>query len=79
MSGHFSITDPREEDNLASLEISIMPQVGFLNPYWYVGSFQWSTKGEVSDIPKWALTVEYEKISERCFPKLKLELLKSNA
>ncbi|WP_088330506.1 hypothetical protein [Lacimicrobium sp. SS2-24] len=72
VSGHFSITDPREEDNLASLEISIMPQTAWVKPYWYVGMMQWHSGGHSSEMPKWSLTVEYEKLTKRCFPHLKI-------
>jgi len=73
VAAHFSITDPRPEDNVASLEFSIMPQVSWMKGQGIlVGHSQWGTKGEKSEIPQWCLTEEFEKIALRCFPEVRL-------
>lgn len=73
VAAHFAITDPRKEDNVASLEYSIMPQVSWMKGLGImVGHSQWGTKGEMSEIPKWCLTKEFEKIALRCFPEVML-------
>ena len=77
VSAHFAITDPRNEDNMATLEFSVMPQISYRKPYWYVGAYQFGTKKQISNISNWALTEEFEKIAKRCFPSCKLEKIKN--
>ena len=74
ISAHPSITDPREEDNLGLLEFSLMNQISFSFPHYYVGAFQWFTGGEQSDIPRWSLVDIFEnKLMPRFWPNIEIK------
>lgn len=68
VAAHFAATDPFHDDNLGTLEQSIMNPVTFHYPHYYVGVMQWSTKGQTSNLPDWALTKTYEELSHRFWP-----------
>jgi hypothetical protein len=75
ISAHFAITDPRQADNLATLEFSIMLQLTYFNPYYVVSGLNWGSKGTTSDIPKWALTKIYDELTPRFWPTYKINPL----
>ncbi len=72
VSAHFAITDPDRKDNLATLEYSIMNAISYSRPYFEAGGFIWTTGGEKSQLPKWALTQTYERLANRLWPDLSL-------
>lgn len=69
ISAHPSATDPHNNDNIGLLEFSLMNQLSFSYPHYYVGDFQWSTGGESSNIIKWSLVEVFEnKMVPRYWP-----------
>lgn len=56
VAAHFAATDPFHDDNLGTLEHSLMSMVAFQYPYYHVGLGKWSTGTETSQLPQWALT-----------------------
>ncbi len=73
VSAHFAATDPFRDDNMGTLEQSIMNPVSYRSPYFYVGLFKWNTAGTQSQLPSWALTETYECLSGRFWPEMKLK------
>ncbi|MFC5519400.1 hypothetical protein [Polaromonas jejuensis] len=78
VAAHFAATDPFHDDNLGTLEQSIMNPVTYKYPYYYVGLMQWHTAGETSQLPNWALTKTYEDLSSRFWPEFKLHPVAEN-
>jgi hypothetical protein len=72
VSAHFAATDPFHDDNLGTLEQSIMNPVTYQYPHYYVGSVQWNTAGQSSQLPSWALTKTYEELRARFWPEFNL-------
>lgn len=72
VAAHFAATDPFRDDNLGTLEQSIMNPVTYKYPHYYVGLLQWHTLGESSQLPTWALTKVYEDIAPRFWPEMQL-------
>lgn len=73
VAAHFAATDPFRDDNLGTLEQSIMNPVTYHFPHYYVGVMQWNTAGETSQLPSWALTKVYEELSTRFWSEIKLK------
>jgi hypothetical protein len=69
VSAHFALTDPRKEDNIATLEASIIYPVGFENGRYRTATMTFSRgDNEVnydSEIPKWSLTEIFEILENR--------------
>lgn len=72
VAAHFAATDPFRDDNLGTLEQSIMSMVEFKFPHYYVALGKWSAQGETSQLPAWALTKVYEELSPRYWPEVQL-------
>lgn len=72
VAAHFAATDPFHNDNLGTLEQSIMNPVTYKYPYYHVGLVKWNTQGEISELPVWALTNAYENLSSRFWPEMQL-------
>lgn len=72
VAAHFAATDPFHDDNLGTLEQSIMNPVTYKFPHYHVGVLLWNTAGETSQLPSWALTKVYEDLSARFWPEIKL-------
>lgn len=72
IAGHFAITDPHDE-NIATLEMSIMHPVNYSQPHYYVSAGKWCTNGEEGNIPEWSLVEEFEKLIPRYWPNIKAE------
>ena len=79
VAAHFAATDPFHDDNLGTLEQSIMNPVTYRYPHYYVGLMQWNTQGQTSDLPTWALTKVYEDLRPRFWPDLHLRPVKDEA
>ena len=75
VAAHFAITHPYGEDNVATLESSIMDQLIFIKPYFRVAAAKWCTKHEESTLPSWALTQVFEELAPRFWNELILEKL----
>jgi hypothetical protein len=73
VAAHYAATDPFHNDNLGTLEQSIMNPVTYKFPYYYVGMFQVHVDGESSQLPTWALTKVYEDLRSRFWPELQLQ------
>lgn len=72
VTAHFAKTDPREGDNIATLEASVMYPVTFIKPYLKAGALQWHSKGKDSELPGWSLTKIFEDLSSRYWPDCRL-------
>jgi hypothetical protein len=72
VAAHFAATDPFDDDNLGTLEQSIMNPVTYKFPHYYVGLLQWNAAGETSELPTWALTKVYEDLGDRFWPEMRL-------
>ena len=79
VAAHFAATDPFHDDNLGTLEQSIMNPVTYRYPHYYVGMLKWNTQGQSSDLPTWALTKTYEDLGPRFWPEMTLRPVKDEA
>lgn len=72
VSAHFALTDPRKEDNIATLEASIIYPVGFEKDRFRTGTMIFSkgddTVNHDSQIPRWSLTEIFEELMNRFWP-----------
>jgi hypothetical protein len=72
VAAHFALTDPRKDDNIATLEASIIHPVAYDLDRFRTGTMIY-TKGDdtgshTSDIPYWSLTELFENLSYRFYP-----------
>jgi hypothetical protein len=72
VSAHFALTDPRKDDNIATLEASIIYPVSFEFDRFRTGTMIFS-KGDSevthdSEIPRWSLTEIFELLTNRFWP-----------
>lgn len=74
VAAHFAATDPFHDDNLGTLEQSVMSMVEFKYPYYHVGLGKWTSGNETSQLPTWALTRVYEDLRPRLWPEIQLPL-----
>ena len=73
VSAHFSPTDPFRNDNLATLEESVMNSIAYHTPRFMAGYAKWHTQGDDSQLPQWSLTETYERLSSRYWPKSSID------
>ncbi len=72
ISAHPAATDPYPDDNIGLLEFSLMNQLSFSYPHYYVGDFTWSNNGESSNLKKWSLVeIFLNKMVPRYWPDFK--------
>ena len=67
VGAHPAVTDPRGED-VATLEQSIMAPAMYVGGRWRATGGQWCTKGQVSQLPSWSITEEFERLRPRFWP-----------
>jgi len=69
IAAHYAITDPKKEDNEATLEYSLLTPVTWLNNHYCVGALNLEKENEASSMPKWSIieTLE-EKLIPRYWP-----------
>ena len=79
VAAHFAATDPFRDDNLGTLEHSIMNPVSFKYPYYYVGGLKKIAGTAESELPTWALTETYELLAPRLWPEVQLSQLAGGA
>ena len=72
VSAHFSPSDPFKNDNLATMEESVMNSIAYHTPRFRAGYLKWHTQGEDSQLPQWSLTETYERLSSRYWPKSRI-------
>jgi len=64
VGAHFAITDPRKDDNIATLNMSVLFPVAFENGRYVVNSTVMTRSGSsgtfTSDIPRWSVTEVFE-------------------
>ena len=72
VSGHFAATDPFSNDNLGTLEASVMNSIVYHTPHFKAGAAKWNTKGNTSQLPSWSITETYENLTDRYWPDSKL-------
>lgn len=71
VSAHFAPTYPLSDDNLGTLEVAVMNAIAYHTPY-YKAELQWTTRGEPSQLPPWALTEIFEQLAVRYWQDSKL-------
>ena len=71
VSAHFAITDPRKDDNAATLDMSVIFPITFENRY-VVGGLTMtvgdSVNSQTSQLPRWSLTEVFEALMPRYWP-----------
>jgi hypothetical protein len=76
VSAHYAITDPRKDDNIATLDASIIYPVGFAEERFRTGLmiFSQGNNNETydSEIPKWSLTELFENLINRFWPDVRV-------
>lgn len=71
---HFAITAPHKDDNIATLDVSVMSPVGFDGGRFAIGGplslKKINAKGErtTSNLPPWSLTQVHENLAKRYWP-----------
>jgi hypothetical protein len=73
---HFAITAPHMDDNIATLDVSVMSPVGYDKGRFNVGGFRVSKtsktdpmgKSSISSLPQWSLTEVHERLAKRYWP-----------
>lgn len=74
IAAHFAITDPRAEDNIATLEASIIYPIGFTATRYKTHNFNFSkiedTNIIASELPQWSLTETFEVLKDRFWPEV---------
>lgn len=77
VGAHFAITDPRKEDNVATLDMSVMFPVTFTNGLYRVGELtltkKTSTGTHTSNLPCWSLTEVFESLILRYWPHITIK------
>ena len=70
--GHFAITAPRHDDNIATLDMSVVLPVSFVAPRYVAGEMQMirtnATGTHTSELPPWSVTEVYEALTPRFWP-----------
>jgi len=85
LSAHHSLTDPFVDDNIATLETSVMNSVVYKNPYLETAGLNLKSKLFPSDeeyqstvIKPWKLTKIYDDLTERYWKDMKLPKLEKS-
>lgn len=75
---HFAITDPYKDDNISTLDMSVIFPVTFEGRY-YVGSMVMirtnSSGSHKSSLPKWSMTEVFESLIPRFWPGIEYKLI----
>lgn len=75
VAGHFAITDPRKQDNIATLDLSVMFPVSLDDGVYNVGGMQLTRSNSsgpfTSQIPPWSVTQVFESLIPRFWPDAK--------
>lgn len=82
LSAHHSLTDPFQDDNIATLESSVLNSIVYNNPYLEAAGLKWNSKISPSDeiasateIRPWRLTKVYDDLTVRYWNDLKIPKL----
>lgn len=81
LSAHHSLTDPFQDDNIATLESSVLNSIVYNNPYLEAGGLKWNSKISPSDeevtteIKPWSLTKVYDDLAIRYWNDMKIPKL----
>jgi hypothetical protein len=68
VAAHHSITDPYNEDTLATLESSIFHNLALFDNNFVVGRVKMYVGADASELPEWAITEVYERLTPRFWP-----------
>lgn len=72
VAGHFAITDPWQDDNIATLNMSVMFPVSLENGIYVVGGYTLTqgnaTASHTSALPMWSVTQVFESLIPRFWP-----------
>jgi hypothetical protein len=76
VAGHFAITDPRPDDNIATLNMSVTFPVTLSNGKYLVGDMSMMMTNasgiHASALPTWSVTEVYESLIPRFWPNVKI-------
>lgn len=76
VGAHFEITDPRKDDNPATLDMSVVFPVTFSDTRYYVGDMAMTRKTQAgvhtSALPTWSVTEVFESLIPRYWPRVAL-------
>jgi hypothetical protein len=75
VGAHPAITYPHKDDNIATLDMSVMHPVSLSNARYHVGEFELVRQEgveHVSQFPQWSLTQIFESLIPRFWPELKV-------
>ena len=83
VGAHFAITDPRKEDNPATLDMSVIHPVSYGNGRFRVHALALGRTDKdgntySSNIPQWSITEVWEHLSNRYWPSLKFPSSEAN-
>lgn len=65
---HPAITYTWKDDNIATLEMSVIFPVSFNNGRYYVGDMVLNVGNAISELPRWSLTEVFESLVPRFWP-----------
>src|SRR4051794_23240516 len=69
IAAHFAITDPRKDDNIATLDMSVVFPVTYASPRYRANYFQLIRSNaagvHTSALPEWSVTEVYEQLAPR--------------
>ncbi|MBX7105461.1 MAG: hypothetical protein K1X57_15355 [Gemmataceae bacterium] len=75
VGGHFAITDPRKDDNIATLNMSVMFPVTLESGLYFVGGISLTQENSAgahsSAIPRWSVSEVFEELLPRYWPNLR--------
>ncbi len=68
VSAHFAATDPYKDDNLGTLEDSVMLNVGVSDERFKTSTLSLVIGGKTSELPQWSVTETFELLINRYWP-----------
>lgn len=75
LSAHYSLTDPFRDDNIATLESSVMNSIVYRDYHYEGGGLIWGAGEDLTEIKPWKLTQIYEDLCIRYWPSIRLPKL----
>lgn len=75
VAAHYAISDPRSDDNVATLMQSINIEPTYHTPYYEVGGVAITINNETSQLKKWSLTQVFDDLKKDHWGNSNLEIL----
>ena len=74
VAAHFALTDPRKDDNIATMEASIIYPVGYKDDRFRTATLDFvkfeGNTSQSAEIPSWSLTETFELLINRFWPEI---------